>query len=309
MTLPALIVIAGPTASGKSSLALEVAKHFGTEILSADSRQFYKKLNIGTAKPTAPELLNIRHHFIDSLDPEESYNASDYEKDALKVLEKIFSVRKVAVMAGGSGLYIRAVCEGIDEAPARNEEIRKVLLKLQRSQGLTALQDLLKQLDPEYHSVVDLKNSRRVIRALEVCMETGKKFSEIRSSSHAKREFRIIRIGLMPDRQELYSRINVRVDEMIKQGLVEEARSLIGFKHLNSLNTVGYKELFSYFEGKTSLEEAIEQIKQNTRNYAKRQMTWFRKEKDIQWFGRAEPKKIIQWLEEKINSPSNRLTE
>jgi len=307
--MPALIIIAGPTASGKSSLALQVAKHFATEILSADSRQFYKKLNIGTAKPSAAELQSVRHHFIDSLDPEETYNVFDYEQDALKVLEKIFFVRNVAVMAGGSGLYIRAICEGIDESPGSNENIRKDLLKLQQSHGLGALQDLLKQHDPEYYAVVDLKNSRRLIRALEVCIGTGKKYSAMRTARPVNRDFRIIRIGLKPDRKELYGRIDARVDEMIEQGLVEEVRSLIGFKHLNSLNTVGYKELFSHFEGRITLEEAIDQIKQNTRNYAKRQMTWFRKDKDIHWFDTAEPQRIIQWLEKEINSSSNPLND
>lgn len=307
--MPALIIIAGPTASGKSSLALQVAKHFATEILSADSRQFYKKLNIGTAKPSAAELQSVRHHFIDSLDPEETYNVFDYEQDALKVLEKIFSVRDVAVMAGGSGLYIRAICEGIDESPGSNENIRKDLLNLQQSHGLGALQDLLKQHDPEYYAVVDLKNSRRLIRALEVCIGTGKKYSAMRTARPVNRDFRIIRIGLKPDRKELYGRIDARVDEMIEQGLVEEVRSLIGFKHLNSLNTVGYKELFSHFEGRITLEEAIDQIKQNTRNYAKRQMTWFRKDKDIHWFDTAEPQRIIQWLEKEINSSSNPLND
>jgi tRNA dimethylallyltransferase len=307
--MPALIIIAGPTASGKSSLALQVAKHFSTEILSADSRQFYKKLNIGTAKPSAAELQTVRHHFIDSLDPEETYNVFDYEQDALKVLEKIFSVRDVAVMAGGSGLYIRAICEGIDESPGSNEDIRKDLIKLQQSHGLVALQGLLKQHDPEYYAVVDLKNSRRLIRALEVCIGTGKKYSDMRTARTVKRDFRIIRIGLRPDRKELYGRIDARVDEMIEQGLVEEARSLMGFKHLNSLNTVGYKELFPHFEGRITLEEAIDQIKQNTRNYAKRQMTWFRKDKDIHWFDTTDPQRIIQWLEKEINSPSKPLNE
>lgn len=295
-----LIVIEGPTASGKTTLAIQLAQHFSTEILSADSRQFYKGLNIGTAKPSQKELSSVKHHFIDSLDLTDDYNISDFEKDALSTLHNIFSKKNIAVLAGGSGLYIRAVCEGIDEIPGRDESIRLDIIKLLEENGITALQNKLKILDPEYHRSVDLSNTHRLVRALEVCISTGQKYSGLRKNQASKRDFNIIKIGLLLEREELYKRIDQRVDEMVKQGLVQEVKSFIDFRERNSLNTVGYKEIFEFLNGNISLEIAIDLIKKNTRNYAKRQMTWFRREEGITWFDPNSVSEIINFLEEKI---------
>lgn len=302
--MPSLIVVAGPTASGKTSVAIRLAQHFSTEILSADSRQFYRGLDIGTAKPNKKELSLVKHHFIDSHELHELYNISDFEKDALSLLNKIFKKNEVAILVGGSGLYIRSVCKGIDDIPGRDENIRNEIQELLDKEGLIALQNKLKVLDPEYFNKTDISNPHRLIRALEVCMLTGKKFSELRKSTVVQRPFQIIKIGLLLEREELYRRIDQRVDQMMADGLMDEARSLSTYKNLNALNTVGYKELFDLFEGKTTEAEAIELIKKNTRNYAKRQMTWFRREEEIKWFDPEDFSEIVNFIEKQIRTKS-----
>ncbi len=298
--MPTLIVIAGPTASGKTSLAISLAKYFSTEIISADSRQFYQGMDIGTAKPSQEQLSTIRHHFIDSHQITDPYNISDFENDALEKINQLILDHNVVIMVGGSGLYIKAVCQGIDEIPGRDENIREKLIESLEKDGIRSLQDKLKILDEEYYNEVDLSNPHRLIRALEVCMSSGQKFSSLRKSKAISRPFQIINIGLLLERDELYSRINLRVDQMISEGLVDEARSLLPFRQVNALNTVGYKELFDYIDKKCSLEVAIDLIKKNTRNYAKRQMTWFRKEEGMKWFDPEETDAILKYLEEQI---------
>ncbi|PCJ83424.1 MAG: tRNA (adenosine(37)-N6)-dimethylallyltransferase MiaA [Flavobacteriales bacterium] len=283
-----LIVILGPTAVGKTALGIELAKDFSTEIISADSRQFYKEMAIGTAKPTAKEMQGIKHHFIDFLSIEENYTAGKFEKDALNCLEGIFQTKDMAIMIGGSGLYINAVCNGIDEIPEGNEEIRQQLNNKLEKEGIELLQKQLQELDAEYYTEVDVSNPRRLIRALEVCLTSDIPYSTLRKNSAKKRSFKIVKIGLHLEREELYNRINNRADLMIKNGLPAEAKKLYPFKTHNALQTVGYSELFDYFDGKHSLEKAVELIKRNTRRYAKRQLTWFRKDKEIEWFAPNE---------------------
>lgn len=279
-----LLVICGPTASGKTALAIELARHFHTEILSADSRQFFKETTIGTAKPGTEERKAVRHHFIDSLSITEEYNAGKFETDALELLNELYKRLDLVIMAGGSGLYIQAVCEGFHALPEADAEIREKVLHVQRTEGLEGLRNLLRKLDPVHYEKVDKANPHRMIRAIEVCLVTGKKYSELQSGSKSKkREFEIIKIGLDPDRKELYHRIDQRVETMMKDGLLEEARRLYPFRNNNALNTVGYKELFQYLDGAITLEEAVRQIQQNTRNFAKRQMTWWRKDPEIHW--------------------------
>jgi tRNA dimethylallyltransferase len=278
-----LIVIAGPTASGKTAVGIELARHFNTVIVSADSRQFYKEMSIGTAKPSVDELAAAKHYFIDSLSITEIYTVGDYEKDALLLIDQLFKIHDVVILVGGSGLFIKAVCEGFDTFPEVKPGVRRNLIEEFENKGMNYLQEKLRSADPIYYAEVDLNNSQRVIRALEVFESSGKPYSSFRKSGAAERPFRIIKIGLSLQRDVLYDRINRRVDKMIKQGLVDEARSLLPHKHLNALNTVGYTELFDYFDGKIDLETAIALIKQNTRRFAKRQMTWFNKDKEITW--------------------------
>jgi tRNA dimethylallyltransferase len=292
-----LIVILGPTAVGKTSLAIDVAKEFSTEIISADSRQFFQEMNIGTAKPSEDELKSIKHHFINSLSIHDDYNAGMFERDALNILSTIFQKKRVAVMVGGSGLYINAVCNGFDEIPETHKEIRAGIMDKYKNEGIEYLRNTLKKLDEDHYRKIDLKNPHRLIRAIEVCLITGKPYSEFRKEQKQRRNFTSIKIGLNMDREKLYARINFRVDEMMKKGLLDEVKSLIKYKHLNSLQTVGYKELFDFIDGKTDLQRAIDLIKQNTRNFAKRQMTWFRKDKEIKWFDPSEKEKIIEHIQ------------
>lgn len=300
-----LIVILGPTAVGKTALAIEVAKALETEIISADSRQFYREMNIGTAKPSHAQLKEVKHHFIDSLSVKDDYNAGRFESDALKVLEKIFSSRPCAVMVGGSGLYINAVCTGFDEVLPSDANVRASLTERYRREGLEYLRATLRKLDKAHYAKVDLANPHRMIRAIEVCMITGRPYSQLLNPSpkgRKKRPFSIIKIGLQLPREELYQGINTRVDEMMKNGLLEEARALVKYKHLNALNTVGYKELFLHLEAKESniqspfrdLGFAVELIKQNTRNFARRQLTWFRRDKEIAWFSPHNPEAVLE---------------
>ena len=283
-----LIVIAGPTASGKTAAAIELAKKLGTEILSADSRQFYKEMSIGTAAPTPKELLEVKHHFVHNISIFDQYDVATYEQEALLLLSKLFIDHKEVILTGGSGLFIDAVCNGIDAMPNIDPENRQRVNVLYKEQGIEALQQELQRLDPEYWSIVDQKNPRRLQRALEVCYQTGNTFTSFRTASKAKRDFNIQKYALLWERNELNNRINQRVERMLSQGLVDEARSLYPHRELNALNTVGYKELFDYFDGKISLMEAVEQIKLNTRHYAKRQMTWLRRDPEYQWINPSE---------------------
>ncbi len=276
-------MICGPTASGKTALAINVAKHFGTEIISADSRQFYKEMSIGTAKPSPDELVAVPHHFIDILSIHDSYTAGLFERDALTVLDKIFISNDIAVMVGGSGLFIKAVCEGFDNFVDENNEVAEEIKNRIRVMSLSDMQMEVSKLDPEYFAKVDRQNPRRLKRALEVIYSTGQPYSKKRTGKIADRLFDIVKIGLNIPRQQLYARINTRVDNMVKNGLTEEAASLYSFRHLQPLHTVGYQELFDYIDGHYDLSEAIEKIKQNTRHYAKRQMTWFNKDSEVIW--------------------------
>ena len=278
-----LIVIAGPTASGKTAFSIELAKALNTIILSADSRQFYKEMSIGTAAPTEEELSQAKHYFVHHISIEDKYDVADYERDAMQLLEELFKTHDAVIMTGGSGLFIDAVCNGIDAMPDVQPEIREKVQKLLDEGGLKALQDEVLRLDPEYYATVDQQNPRRLQRALEVCYQTGQPFSSFRSGNTVQRDFNIKKYALLWDRQALIERIDKRVDMMMEQGLLEEAKALYPKRHLNALNTVGYKELFAYFDGQCTLEAAVEQIKIHTRQYAKRQMTWLRKDTSYQW--------------------------
>jgi len=297
-----LISILGPTAIGKTSLSIKVARHFQTEIISADSRQFFKEMSIGTAVPEKAEFEAAPHHFIQHISVEEKYSVGDFEKEAIKKLETLFKEHSVVIMVGGSGLYVKAVTEGLDEFPQADPEIRKNLNEHLEKDGIDWLQKKLFVLDPEYYKIADVQNPHRLIRALEICIETGKPFSSFLNQKKPERNFKNIHIGLMADREMIYDRINKRVTLMIENGLVEEARNLYSQKDLNALNTVGYKELFQYFDGKTDLETAISEIKKNTRRFAKRQLTWFRKDPKIKWFDLNEdPENIFRYIESQIN--------
>ena len=294
-----LIVLAGPTASGKTATAIKLAKAFDAEIISADSRQFYKELSIGTAAPTAEELAQVKHHFVHNLSIEDKYDVADYEQDVLSYLNEYFKTKNVAIMTGGSGLFIDAVCNGLDAIPDISEEIRNRVTKMLEIDGLETLQKEVERVDPEYFQIVDKQNPRRLQRALEVFYQTGKPYSTFRQKNAAERDFDIIKVALLWDRTALINRINARVETMMAQGLLDEVKSVYPKRHLNSLNTVGYKELFGYLDGKCTLEQAVEQIKINTRQYAKRQMTWLRKNNDYQWFTIDEVDEIIKSCSDK----------
>lgn len=277
-----LFVITGPTAVGKTALSIQLAEYFKTEIISADARQFYKELNIGVARPNNDELKKVRHHFIACISITEEFSAGKFESEALALTNNLLSVHDHVICSGGSTLYIEALINGLDPMPA-NPELRTALTKEFESIGIDDLRKKLIALDPEYSSEADLSNPHRIIRALEICILTGQKYSSLRKRSSASRPFNIVQIGLNAEREKLYSRIDHRVDQMIQAGLEEEVRSLIPYKHLNALNTVGYKEFFDFFEGLTDRKTAIEKIKQHSRNYAKRQLTWWRKNPSIHW--------------------------
>lgn len=284
-----LIVIAGPTASGKTAAAIKVAKALNTVIINADSRQFYKEMSIGTAVPSPKELQEVKHYFVQNISILNDYDVATYEQDVLLLLKKLFLEHDQVVLTGGSGLFIDAVCMGIDTMPDIDQAVRERVDNLFHEGGLAALQQEVQRLDPEYWAIVDQKNPRRLQRALEVCYQTGKTFTSFRTRSSAKRDFKIVKYALLREKQDLYNRINLRVEIMLSKGLVDEARKLYPYRRRNALNTVGYKELFDYFDGKISLNEAVEQIKLNTRHYAKRQMTWLRKDTEYQWI---EPSSI-----------------
>lgn len=296
-----LLVIAGPTAIGKTSLAIRLAKLFQTEIISADSRQFFREMNIGTAKPSDKELAEIKHHFINTISVADNYDAGQYEHEASALLNELFKKYDLVIMAGGSGMYINAVCNGFDDIPEVNENIREQLNTTYKKEGIFPLQEQLSELDPEYYKTIDLNNPQRLIRALEICLSTGQPYSSFRTGKGKPRDYTIIKIGLNTDREQLYERINQRVDEMIEAGLIDEVKNLIKYKHLNALQTVGYKELFNHLDGEQSLQKAIEQIKQNTRNFAKRQLTWFKKDASIKWFEPGDVAEISEYVKHKIS--------
>ena len=296
-----LVVIAGPTASGKTATAIKVAKTLGTEIISADSRQFYKELPIGTAAPTKDEQSEVQHHMIHNLNVEDKYDVADYEQDVLNLLNQLFVNHDTVVLTGGSGLFIDAVCKGLDSIPDISEEVRNKVDELYKKGGLVALQNEVERLDSEYYSIVDKYNPRRLQRAVEVCYQTGLTYSSFRKNTVKQRDFKIIKVALLWERSELINRINKRVDIMVNEGLVEEAKAMYPKRYLNSLNTVGYKEIFEHFDGKVSLDEAIENIKINTRQYAKRQMTWLRKNNDYKWFTIDELDEMLNYINTVIN--------
>lgn len=299
-----LIVIAGPTAIGKTALGITLAQHFSTEIISADSRQFFKEMSIGTAKPHIDELAAARHHFIDSHSINTFFSTGDFEKQALEVLEEIFSKHDLAIMVGGSGLYLDAVTKGLDELPDTDMQIRSQLNALFETEGLEPIKAQLAAADPEYYAKVDQANTQRLIRGLEFFLSTGKKVSSFLTNSKKQRPFDTIKIGLNMERPLLYQRINHRVDLMLQEGLLDEVKSLQPYKDLNALKTVGYAELFDYLDGNITYDTAVEKIKQNTRRFAKRQLTWFRRDEQIHWFSPDQTDDVINFLENSINRVS-----
>lgn len=292
-----VIIICGPTAVGKTSVAISLAKHFHTEIISADSRQCFKELNIGVARPSANELKEIPHHFIASLSINEEVNAASFEQYALQKVNELFKKNNVVIMVGGTGLYIKAFCEGLDKIPAIDLLIRKRIMGEYEQKGLQWLQDEVKKKDAEFFAVGEIQNPQRMMRALEVVESTGQSILSFRKNEKTKRDFKIIKIGLELSKEELHRNINTRVDKMIADGLVDEVRSLLAFRNLNALQTVGYSEIFEYLAGKISLETAVDEIKKNTRQYAKRQMTWFKKDKEIKWVKPGRADEIIDFVE------------
>lgn len=295
-----LIVIVGPTAIGKTDLAITLAKQFSTEIISADSRQFFREMEIGTAKPSAEELAAVPHHFINSHSIQTLFSTGDFEVQALKLIGELFVKKDVLIMVGGSGLYVDAVCEGLDEMPETDLNIRVQLNQLMATVGLDPIRKQLSELDPEYYQQVDQSNPQRMIRGLEFFLSTGLKLSSFFTNSKKQRSFKILKIGLNMNRTLLYERINQRVDQMMEKGLLGEVEGLQQYRHCNALNTVGYSELFDHLDGKVTLTEAVDKIKQNTRRFAKRQLTWFRKDDSTTWFEPGQTDAIISYIKEKI---------
>lgn len=291
-----LIVITGPTAVGKTALCLDIAKYFDIPIINADSRQIYRELRIGTARPTDEEMREVKHYFVGTLGLEDYYSASLFEQQVLELLEKLFKDSDYALMAGGSMMYIDAVCDGIDDIPTIDDQTRAMMKKRLEEEGLSMLCEELQRLDPEYYQIVDRQNPKRVVHALEICTMTGQTYTSFRKREKKQRPFRIVKIGLNRARDELYNRINARVDQMMENGLLKEASEMYPLRDLNALNTVGYKELFEYFNGRWSLEEAVERIKGNTRRYARKQLTWYKKDPQIMWFHPNQKQDIINYI-------------
>jgi len=291
-----LIVVTGPTAVGKTALCLEIAKHYGIPVVNADSRQIYRELKIGTAAPTEAEQRQVRHYFVGTLGLEDYYSASMYEEQAMAVLGELFQTSDVALLSGGSMMYIDAVCNGIDDIPTVDDVTRETLKRRLAEEGLESLCEQLRQLDPEHYEIVDRKNPRRVVHALEICLMTGQTYTSFRKNERKQRPFQIVKIGLNRPREELYERINRRVDLMMEQGLLDEARRLYPQRHLNALNTVGYKEMFACLDGIWTLEEAVERLKGNTRRYARKQLTWYKKDPEVRWFSPDETETIINYI-------------
>ncbi|ERI80959.1 tRNA (adenosine(37)-N6)-dimethylallyltransferase MiaA [Bacteroides pyogenes] len=295
-----LIVLIGPTGVGKTELSLRLAEGFQTSIVSADSRQLYADLKIGTAAPTEEQLKRVPHYLVGTLRLTDYYSAAQYEAEAMEILNRLFTRRDVVILTGGSMMYVDAVCKGIDDIPTVDEDTRRTMLQRYETEGLEPLCAELRLLDPEYYRIVDLKNPKRVIHALEICYMTGRTYTSFRTRQTKERPFRILKIGLKRDREELYGRINRRVDEMMKDGLLDEVRSVLPYRHLNSLNTVGYKELFKYLDGEWELPFAIEKIKQNSRIYSRKQMTWFKRDEEIRWFHPEQETEIRAYIQEML---------
>ena len=290
-----LVVITGPTAVGKTALTIELARHYHTPVINADSRQIYRELRIGTAAPSEEQLLQAKHYFVGNKSIHDYYNASMYEQDVLEILKGEPS--NTNILSGGSMMYIDAVCNGIDDIPTVREDIREEMKRRYEEEGLEALCEDLHRLDPEHYAIVDRQNYRRVIHALEICYQTGRTYTSFRTQSKKERPFRIVKIGLNRDRDELYNRINARVDAMMEQGLLHEAESLYDQRQLNALNTVGYKEMFDYMDGRWSLDEAVERMKGNTRRYARKQLTWFKRDEEVRWFHPGQIDEILKYIE------------
>ena len=290
-----LVVITGPTAVGKTALTIELARHYHTPVINADSRQIYRELRIGTAAPSEEQLQQAKHYFVGNKSIHDYYNASMYEQDVLQVLKGEPS--DTNILSGGSMMYIDAVCNGIDDIPTVREDIREEMKRRYEKEGLETLCEDLHRLDPEHYAIVDRQNYRRVIHALEICYQTGRTYTSFRTQSKKERPFRIVKIGLNRDRDELYNRINARVDAMMEQGLLHEAESLYDQRQLNALNTVGYKEMFDYMDGRWSLDEAVERMKGNTRRYARKQLTWFKRDEEVRWFHPDQIDEILKYIE------------
>ena len=290
-----LVVITGPTAVGKTALTIELARHYHTPVINADSRQIYRELRIGTAAPSEEQLQQAKHYFVGNKSIHDYYNASMYEQDVLEILKEEPS--DTNILSGGSMMYIDAVCNGIDDIPTVREDIREEMKRRYEEEGLEALCEDLRRLDPEHYAIVDRQNYRRVIHALEICYQTGRTYTSFRTQSKKERPFRIVKIGLNRDRDELYNRINARVDAMMVQGLLHEAESLYDQRQLNALNTVGYKEMFDYMDGRWSLDEAVERMKGNTRRYARKQLTWFKRDEEVRWFHPDQIDEILKYIE------------
>ena len=291
-----LIVITGPTAVGKTDLNMEIAARFDIPIINADSRQIFRELKIGTASPTEEQLAKAKHYFVGTLSIGDYYSASMYEQDVMALLNKLFQNSDYALLSGGSMMYIDAVCNGIDDIPTVDEDTRRLLKQRLANEGLEALAEELRQRDPEHYAIVDRQNPRRVVHALEICIMTGRTYTSFRTAEKKQRPFHIVKVGLNREREELYSRINHRVDEMMKDGLLEEARRMLPYREVNALNTVGYKELFNYFDGQWTLDEAVERIKGNTRRYARKQLTWFKRDPAMRWFHPDDKELIMNYI-------------
>lgn len=296
-----LIVLIGPTGVGKTELSLSLAEFLHTLVINADSRQLYKDLTIGTAAPTADQLKRVKHYFVGTLSLTDYYSAAQFESDVISLLDQLYQTHPFALMSGGSMMYIDAVCNGIDDIPTVDQETREMIMERYQQEGLTPLSNELRLLDPDYYAIVDQKNPKRILHALEICYMTGKPYSSFRTNKKKERSFDIIKIGLRRDREELYERINKRVDEMIQNGLIDEVKNVMSYRYTNALNTVGYKEIFQYLDGNWSLEQAIEKIKQNTRIYSRKQMTWYKKDTEIHWFHPDNDKEIKKFLELVLN--------
>jgi tRNA dimethylallyltransferase len=292
-----MIVLLGPTGVGKTDISIDLARHFNCEIISADSRQFFREMNIGTAVPSEEQLNSIPHHFIKFISIKDYYSSSMFERDVINLLPELFARKNIAIMSGGSGMYIDAVCDGIDDIPDVDPLIRGKYIQKYKEEGIEGLRVALKLLDPEHYSKVDLKNYKRILRALEICETVGRPYSSFLKKQKRIRNFQVIKIGLQRPREELYQRINSRVDQMVGMGLENEAKELYGMKQLNALNSVGYREYFDFFDGKITREKAIELIKRNSRRYAKRQLTWWGKDKEIKWFKPESVRDIINYIE------------
>lgn len=296
------IVIVGPTASGKTNLSLQLAAHFNTSIISADSRQCYKELNIGVAKPSQEELDRIPHYFINSHSIQNEVNAGVFENYALTAIAAIFATKDVAIMVGGTGLYVKTFCEGMDDMPRVEETIRTQVRNEYETKGLDWLQQMVKEVDPLFYEKGETQNPQRMLRALEVKLSSGKSILELHSSPRLVRDFNIVKIGMELPREQVYQNINNRVDAMMQEGLLQEAKALYNYRHLNALQTVGYTEFFDYLDGNFTLEKAVEEIKKNTRHYAKRQLTWFKRDENIKWFSPLDKAGILHYLNDKITA-------